>query len=62
MNATQATRPIVKGSWWTNGEQDVKITKVTAKDVYYTHADAVGMCEVWYFRENFATGNKEKKT
>ncbi len=62
MTTTQATRPIRKGSWWTNGEHDVQVTSVTKKDVYYTCADAVGVCEVWHFRENFAPGKKGGRT
>lgn len=61
MNATQATHPIRARSWWTNGEHDVQVTRVTKKDVYYTCADTVGMCEVWYFRENFAPGKKHQR-
>ncbi len=61
MTTSQATRPIRKGSRWTNGERDAQVTRVTKKDVFYKHADAVGMCEVWYFRENFAPGKKGAK-
>lgn len=61
MTTSQATRPMRKGSWWTNGKDKVQVTRVTKYEVFYKHADAVGACEVRHFRENFAPGKKGAK-
>lgn len=62
MSSKQATRPIRKGSHWTNGEEELIVTEANSRSVYYkTLTGGIGFASIWYFRENFAPGRLPRK-
>lgn len=55
-------RKITAGSWWNDGEREMKVTTANSRSVCGTTPEG-GSCwyELWYFREKMVPGRLARK-